>query len=234
MIVRRLTATLLVFSLVGIPASARPGSTAAVAANAARLGMVTLANRADVDAGPVSAGSTVYDGDHLSTGIGGNLRVRSGAAMIFLPASSALTLHSGGVDASRGGATLAELTEGTLIFSSARASAVAIRADDASIRPAADGATIAQITVAGPKELLISARRGSLAFSYRDESRIVAEGESYRVILDPPDDSQDKAGQGPPKRAGRKKKAALWLLIGGIALATVFITHEAIESPDCP
>jgi hypothetical protein len=64
-----------------------------------------------------------------------------------------------------------------------------VLADEAFIRPIADGPTVAQVTVLGPKELQITARRGALELSYRNETEKIAEGTSCRVLLDAQDDA---------------------------------------------
>jgi len=150
------------------------------------LGIVTEANEATLSNSSVSAGATLCDGDRLSTEPDGALRLRSAAAMIYLSGSSDVILRSMPENEK---STEAELTSGTLIFSTRQAAAIEVRADDAFIRPAADGATVGQIIIAGPKKLYVYARRGSLIFLYHDESELIAEGESFRVPLDPPDEA---------------------------------------------
>jgi hypothetical protein len=96
---------------------------------------------------------------------------------------------------------------------------------------------VAQVSVIGPKELHIYARRGAVLFSYRGESKTIAEGESYEVILDPPEDgSEDKQ---PAQKRRRPPKAFLLVAGGAGAAAAVVIVHEKhehkeIESPDRP
>ena len=45
-----------------------------------------------------------------------------------------------------------------------------ILADGAFLRPLADGPTVAQVTIVGPKELQIRARRGAWQFAYAGET----------------------------------------------------------------
>jgi hypothetical protein len=187
---------------------------------------------------PASAGATIYDGDHLSTDAGGALRLRSIAFLIYLPGQSGITLHS----AEKG--ALAELTGGTLVFSTAQAAAMEIRVLDASLRAASDAPTVAQISLAGPKELLVSARRGALEFSYRGESDRVPEGASYRILLDPqdPQDRPDAKPDSDPspwpkqqaKNPGRRRRAFEFIIIGTTAVITAWAIHEVVESPDKP
>jgi hypothetical protein len=148
------------------------------------LGVVVLADRARLNNGAVSEGATVYDGDHFSTEEGGALRLRCNAALLELAEKSvALVRHAGG--GAQGLEAEAELLQGTLVFSTARAGELEIEAREAHIRPVGNGRTAALLSVIGPKQLHIYARRGAVLFSYRGESTTIAEGESYEVILDP-------------------------------------------------
>ncbi len=200
------------------------------------MGMVVEAYRAHLGGGAVSPGATVYDGDHLSTEEGGALRLRCNAALLDLAEkSAALVRHA--EDVAQGLEAEAELVQGTLVFSTARAGELEIEAREAHIRPVGNGRTVAQVSVIGPKELHIYARRGAVLFSYRGESKTIAEGESYQVILDPPEDGSDKTQ--PAQKRRRPPKAFLLVAGGAGAAAAVVIVHEKhehkeIESPDRP
>jgi hypothetical protein len=202
----------------------------------AALGVVVEAYRAHLGGGAVSPGATVYDGDHLSTEEGGALRLRCNAALLDLAEkSAALVRHA--EDVAQGLEAEAELVQGTLVFSTARAGELEIEAREAHIRPVGNGRTVAQVSVIGPKELHIYARRGAVLFSYRGESETIAEGESYQVILDPAEDGSDKTQ--PAQKRRRPPKAFLLVAGSAGAAAAVVILHEKyepkeIESPDRP
>ncbi len=123
------------------------------------------------------------------------------------------------------------------MFSTARAGELEIEAQEAHIRPVGNGRTVAQVSVIGPRELRIYARRGAVLFSYRGESKTIAEGESYQVILDPEEDGSEKRQSRP--NAGRPPKAFLLVAGGaGAAAAAVILyekhEHKQMESPDRP
>jgi len=221
---RRVLATMFVFLLAGISLPARPAGTP----NVLPLGIVTQASGAHFYAAKVSAGATIYDGDSLSTDAEGALQFRGPAALVYLPGASGLTLRG------LPNGTQAQLKTGTLVFSTARASAMEIIAEEAFIRAAADGPTVAQVTIIGPKELQISARRGSLQFSYRDGTAKVPEGASYRIVLDPPEATPPPFPQRSPTKAGRESLKFKIIVIGAIGWATEWGLHEVFESPDRP
>lgn len=56
----------------------------------------------------------------------------------------------------------ANLQNGTVVFGSERVASLGVIAREAGIRPADDIRTVVKISVAGPKELRIRARRGAL------------------------------------------------------------------------
>jgi hypothetical protein len=218
---RRILATTLAFLLTGISLPARPAGMTA-------LGVVTQASAAHFNDSKISAGATVYDGDRLSTESEGLLQFRGAGALLYLPALSGVTLHG------LLNGTQAHLRTGSLVFSTSRAAAMEVLADEAFVRPAADGPTVAQVTVIGPKELQITARRGALEFFYRNETERIAEGTSCRVLLD---SRQEGAAQTFPQRvppAGRENRKFKIFVIVLIGWATEWAVHEALESPDRP
>ena len=108
-------------------------------------------------------------------------------------------------------------------------------ADDAHIRAAANVPTVGQISITGPKTLYVFANHGALAISYHGDSDVISEGESYRVVLDPPDDASGTPDPDPAKRSSRRRKGFLLLLIGaGAATATTWHKRSDFESPDHP
>lgn len=123
-----------------------------------------------------------------------------------------------------------ELSKGTLAFIAGQAASLNVVAREASIRPAADTRTVAQIAVTGPKELRVCARRGALQFSYRGEIETIAEGKCYGVILDPP-------GQNPKQEGPVQPPKGFKIVIIGEAAAIVALgiyEFRELESPDRP
>jgi hypothetical protein len=125
------------------------------------------------------------------------------------------------------------------MFSTATAKAFALHASTAVIRPSGDGPTVGSVSIVNPKELRVSCSRGSLAISVDDDTKMIAEGTAYRVVLDPDSVADDgsspgagSAAQKPPKKAG-KNKFLLYVIIASAA-TTGFVLHFALESPDAP
>jgi hypothetical protein len=87
------------------------------------------------------------------------------------------------------------------------------------------------MSVLGPLVLTVFARRGSVTLTYHDESETIAEGRSYRVVLDPPNEGTiaDRSA----KRPGKRSKAFLLIAIAATVITIPFL-REQFESPDRP
>lgn len=222
---RRLYAFLLVFVLAA-------GEIPARASGISALGVVTQAAGANLASASVSAGSSVFDGDSFTTSPSGLLRVRAGAAQIYLAGQSGVKLLSAP------GGTLARLTGGTLVFSSAKAGAMDVEFAQAHIRPTSDQPTIAQISALSARMISVSAKTGALEFSYKGETETISEGASYKILLDPTDEEASASpafpDQGGPKRGKRRRKAFIFIWIGAALIPEILIIHKAMESPDKP
>ena len=208
-------------------------------APASAIGTVTSATGARIGAATASVGSTVFVGDHLSTERFGSIQVRAGAARLLLSGAS-----SADVAELKGATPAARLTSGTAVFSTAHARAFVLHAAKADIRAKTDEPTVGQITYVNDKELRVRCSRGALAITVEDETQFVAEGMSYRVILDPDSyyATEAAAAQGPqgagtrngrpPLRAGRSRFLLIAIVVIGVATGVAL--YEALQSPDKP
>jgi hypothetical protein len=205
------------------------------------FGTVVAAEGANVGGGHLSAGTTVFGGDKLFTTGAGSVQVRSGAARLLLSGDSAAILAKDEISPA------ASLTRGTAVFSTATSKAFVMHVGSMVIRPGTDAPTVAQVTVVGPKQLVVRSTRGSLSVAVDDDVRVIPEGMAYRIILDPTEaelaaaDAADQDPQGVgsggrrsgrPRRAGRNR--FVWFAIGVTAIITFLAVSEAMESPDRP
>jgi hypothetical protein len=212
------------FLLAGIPGGAKTDV----------LGTIVVAEGASLSWGSASEGTSVYDGDRLSTETGGALQLRSGGVTLALGGASSVTVRSNANGA--GKEFEAELASGTITLSAAGEAAAEIQALGAHFRRVADGRVIVQVRILGPKELLVFARRGSVQVSYREESETILEGKSCYVLLDPTDgdDSKDSSA----KKAGKHGKALVLIAVAvaaGVAATSIpMALRQHYESPDRP
>jgi len=224
---QRLLAVAMTFLLTG-----HPGNGSADA-----LGMIVLADHAKLGSEPAAEGTTIYDGDRLSTDAGGSMRLMVGEAIMYLPDESCVTLHKGA-----GGAVKqfqAELVSGKVVLSVTAGTAAEIVASSARIRPIAETRGVVEVGIVGPHELIVFARRGPAQISYRGETETIVEGKSYRVLLND-SDNDASLGQG-AKKTGKHGKALVLIAVGVTAAAGIAAlwgggkgSKAGIESPDHP
>jgi hypothetical protein len=225
---RQVLAAIVSVGLLGTPVFAAPDPSA-------QLGIVVYADHARLGTGSASVGTTVFGGDKLSTDASGSLQVRTGAARLLLASSSSATV-------SRDEASpMAVLTSGTATFSTANSKAFVLHYASASIRPNTDEPTVGQVSALNAREFMVKSNRGTLLVTVEGESRVVAEGAAYRVILDPtpeeaagatPPAGAGASSSGPPVSAGTSK--FVWYAAALVALVTALAVHAALESPDRP
>ncbi|HEY2820744.1 MAG TPA: hypothetical protein VGJ06_06860 [Candidatus Acidoferrum sp.] len=226
---RTSTAAVLSFGLVFMCTSNGSISCAATVA----FGTVVSADRARVGSAAATVGTTVLSGDTLDTDKFGSIQIRAGAARLLLTSASQVTWAN-----EEGGAS-ATLKNGTAIFSTANSKAFALHAGTALIRPSSDVATVGSVTILNPKELAVSCSHGALSISVEDDTKVVAEGTAYRVVLDP-DDPQGQDTNNPPpvfqqrtpRKSGRDRFLMFVLIFAGVG--TAIGVYVALESPDRP
>jgi len=203
------------------------------AANEKPLGSVIQAQSAQISDSKVAIGTTVYPGDKVQTDAGGALRLRMGTTQLYLLASSSATLGQ------RSNALFAEVSRGTVGFSSNGADQLELEVPEGVIRAANGQPAYGQVTIVGPAEIIVSAFHGSLVLDNDGELHTIPEGKSYRVTMDlepvaapapatPP--YRDDANTTQAKR--KRRKLAFFLLFAGVgALASYGIWTELSESP---
>jgi hypothetical protein len=228
-LIRTATAAVLSFGLIFTLTTNAPTSRAAAVA----FGTVVSADRARVGSAAATVGTTVLSGDTLDTDKFGSLQVRAGAARLLLTSQSQVTWANEEAGAS------ATLKNGTAIFSTANAKAFSLHAGTALIRPNTDAATVGSVTILSPKELAVSCAHGALAISVEDDTKIVAEGTAYRVVLDPDDPQAQNTDNPPPvfqqktpRKSGRDRFLMFVLIFAGVG--TALGVYFALESPDRP
>ena len=203
----------------------------------APLGTVIASQRGHIGGTAVDVGTTVYGGDKLSTDGEGTMQVRAGAARLLLMSSSTAIVDDDE------GVPSAKLILGTATFSTGNAHAFVLFVSKAAIRPETDAPTIGTVTYVNEKALVVTARRGGLVVTVEDETQVISEGQSFRVLLDP----SEVAAQGPEGAGGTGKQGQIgghpikagrsrFLLITTalIGAGTGVAIYKALESPSRP
>ena len=99
-----------------------------------------------------------------------------------------------------------------------------------------------QVTITGPREVVISAYRGTLVLNNDGELHTIPEGKSYRVTMDlepaAANPAQEAAGVGGKNNdivAPKHRHLAFDLIVLGVAgVGSYFIFREVSESPSIP
>ena len=206
-------------------------------ASSGPLGTVVASDRASIGGAGAAVGTTIFSGDNLRTADAGSVQLRTASARFLLAASSMATVHEDG------GMPEATLLRGSATFSTASAKAFALNAATAVIKPKSDEPTIGQVTMLSAKQLLVKCTRGALTITVGDDSREIAEGSAFRIVLDPAE-SAEAQNQPPPQGAGTKgsggsplkaaKSKFMWYAVAAVGVVTFFTVQEALESPDRP
>jgi len=201
------------------------------------LGTVVASERASIGGAGAAVGTTIFAGDNLRTADAGSVQLRTASARFLLAASSVATVNE------EGGMPQATLLLGSATFSTANAKAFALNAATAVIKAKSDEPTIGQVTILSAKQLLVKCTRGTLTITVGDDSREIAEGSAFRIVLDPAE-SEEAQDQPPPQGAGTRgsggaplkaaKSKFMWYAIAAVGVVSVIAIHEALESPDRP
>ena len=191
------------------------------------IGILTLATHAHLDEAVAFPGLSVFEGERLSTEAGGRLGVRAGHSILTLGEKTELEIIS--VD----GGMHVDMSSGSMHFSAREQEVVEVHVEDATVRPASSQPSQAWVTMLAPRVLQITAERGSLDFSCRDEFRNLPEGQTYRIYLDSPTGPEGVDATGVQK-AGRARKVTYFILGAGAAGAISWGIYDALSSGNLP
>lgn len=204
--------TLLLAAVPSFAASSKP---------VAPVGVVVLAQGAQVSHLTAENGTTLYPGDTLSTDDKGMLRVRFGSSQLMMGPLSVVKIAQGphGVRAI--------LQRGVMRFSAA-GSPLELQALAAIVDPQNDSAS-GELVVVGPAEFQIASTQGNLDVDIDGEGRTVAESTAYDVTLQP----INASATADPQTIGGARVRGIWLLIalillltaGSLYLATISSSH---------
>ena len=208
---RRSLATILVFLLAGIP----------VFGQSASLGVVTQSSLGHLNSAIASVGSTIYNGDRLSTEAGGTLGVRFGAVQLVLPENSAIFVGQ------EGPTFTAAPQQGSVAFNVESGGVLRLTAADVRVRPQFSALTVGQMTLENCA-VVVASRTQALEVTAGKETKIVEAGKSYRVSLDTGCGTQTSRG---PLPAAHSRFLLIPIIVGGPIVPAIL---EAFESPDRP
>ena len=212
-------------------------------------GVILEAERTLAGNAQVTAGTSVFSGDVLSTESEGHAQVRIGQTRFqILPDSEAAFLVT-----DRG--PVAELRRGSLIVSDNASESFRIYASDVLVVPTSDRPILGQVTIESPCEVKITSQHGRLEATAGREKKTIEEAHAYKVrpeftvhdtrvpAISPDDDAFHRGHThatcaAPLQNSARKLPfvpSHFTTVVGGaVAVVTVIGVSEALESPDRP
>jgi len=207
-------------------ASAAPVTPASKPAPAP-LPVVILAESAHIGNIKASSGTTVYPGDALDTAPGGELRFAVGPGQVYLLSDSAATVKQ------LAGAIRASIQRGTVGFSGLTAQQFEIDAPEGVVHAANGGTAYGQVTITGPKDIVISAYSGAIALDRGSQHLVVNAGQSYYVSLVP---DADQPPQGDAGVTPALNEHLVWriIIITAAGLTGYFLWRHYSMSPVDP
>ncbi len=203
------------------------------AANEKPLGLVTQATEAHLWSATVAIGTTVYPGDTLATDEGGTVRLKVGGSQFYLLSSSSATLSANSAIVN------AAVARGTVGFSSNGTDQLALEIPEGIIRAANGQPGYGQVTIIGPREVIVSAYRGTLVLDNDGDLHEIPAGKSYRVTMDlePAAEPQAPAGVGGNNKVVAPKRRHLLfdlIVLGAVGAASYALWYHLSESPSNP
>lgn len=199
-----------------------------MAAGDKALGMIAEAEHAHLDGVSAVTGTTIYAGDAIETEDPGVLRLRLANGQLYFSGASAATLteHSG--------VAAAKLVRGTASFSIPDSTQFELETPAGIIRGSGRNSVRGQVAINNPHELIVWAVRGDLILDNDGELHTIAEGKTFRIVIE--DDSATPAGDESPQAKRRKRRKLLFFLIFGGALVgtAALLWHHAGESQSDP
>jgi hypothetical protein len=197
-------------------------SSATLPAQTAPTGVVLQSAGARLNTTDAAVGTTIFDGDRMETQEKGTLSLRSGQVQLTLSEQSTVWMNHENL------ILTPTLQRGTVTFRAENGVGVEIRADDVRVRPHSPVLTVGEVTLQDC-DVLVTARTQSLEVTAGKETKILEEGKTYRVVRK----GACGAALNHPALFPAESRFSLLAaaVVGGV---TIWVVHEALESPDRP
>lgn len=192
------------------------------------LGMVAEAEHAHLDGVSAVSGATIYAGDAVDTENPGVLRLRLGTGQLYFSAATAATLSE------HSGVAGVKLVRGTASFAVPDSTQFEIETPAGTFRGSGKNATRGQVTINSPNELIVWAVRGDLILDNDGELHTIAEGKTFRVVVEDQSGSQDQDNTPPKNTRHRKRRLLFFLLFGGtlVGVTAALWIHQSESQTD--
>ncbi|HTW22051.1 MAG TPA: hypothetical protein VMD78_00530 [Candidatus Baltobacteraceae bacterium] len=196
-------------------------------------GVVSEANLGHIDSADAVGGANVYNCDTVETEQGGQMRLQVRGGQVFVASGSEGQLQSTPT------AIDVYVERGTLGFSVMAGGMIEVVTPAGLVRAANGQAASGEVTMTGPKEMLVSALHGDLVLDNGGQIRTIPQGQMARVTFDEgnapacyEDESQDQQQQ---HFKTLRRPIGFYLLLGGaVAIPAILLWHVSSESKYTP
>jgi hypothetical protein len=189
------------------------------------LGSVAQTSGAHVDGVAAFSGATIYPGDVVETDNQGILRLRLGSGQLYLSSSSSASLEQ------RAGLASVTLARGSATFSLPDPLQFELETPAGTLRGSGTRTTSGQVTILGPSEIVVTASHGDLILDNDGELHMIAEGKSYRIVVEQDQSGSADQNTGAPVQAHKKhRRKLLFFLIGAAAAVAIVVPYLLLKS----
>jgi hypothetical protein len=201
----------------------------ALAGPSAPVGIVTAAQHAVIGQVTAVDGTSIYDGDTLTTDATGALRLRFGASQMILGGNSEVILHKTDAGVS------ATLVRGDIRFASMPGSPLEVRTlKSVIVRAKGDKPATGQLNLIGPNTFQVGSTKGDFDVSVNGVDHEVNESNAYRVNVDDAGAPTGGSGNNNNSTPGAGTSGGVWIAIAIIAGGTATAIILAFLSPSKP
>jgi hypothetical protein len=142
------------------------------------LGTVAEANRAHLRTGSAAIGANVFAGDFVETDENGALRLHLGTGELYLSAASYASLEK------HDGLASVTLVKGSASFSLPNPIEFELETPAGTLRGSGENATSGQVAITSEHQIVVTASRGDLILDNDGDLHTIAEGKSFRIVID--------------------------------------------------
>lgn len=195
------------------------------------VGVVSQANLGHIDSADAVAGENVYNCDTLETELGGQMRVQVPSGQVYVSAASEGQLEEGfnGTDI--------YVDRGTIGFSAMAGAAIEVVTPAGFVRAANSQAASGEVTIAGPKEMTVTAMRGDLVLDDGGQFRTIPQGQTANITFEEgatPSCREDQSQDQQPQKGLRRPIGFYLIGAAAVTVPAIILWEKMTESSSNP
>jgi hypothetical protein len=189
------------------------------------LGTVAEATGAHLRAGSAAIGANVFAGDFVKTDENGALRLRLGTGELYLSAASYVSLEE------HNGLASVTLVKGSASFSLPNPIEFELETPAGTLRGSGENATSGQVAITSEHQIVVTASRGDLILDNDGDLHTIAEGKSFRIVIDEVPTAQP-GSRTSVRSSLRQKHKLLFFEVAGNGLVAKHLGSDRLASGD--